>query len=361
MFLILTVSGITTRFKKERRATATAVQRKNILLSPIRSKINNCFLQSSLTTGFECREESLISTIPAVSQHGTSVPRYKPIRVVFDLDCVLVSDICPVDSKIRDFDKIRENIGHESIIESCGYYFYLYNGWKELIKYVMELSDNQLIFFSSGARERNEDIIPKMLERVLGRDPMEYVRNNVKIFSRHHTIDTSRMPTEESDKYQPAGMWGNSKKDLTVAVSAEELKYTVLIDDDETYIVPGQEKNLLRIDGRTVVDDLRKCVKASRDEDIALKEVSLDQRSFLPLNKLFYAAGVLRDVCDTYSRVDRDLVDIMWDNHGFKVRLTDDGYEEPYELLRRFEVYQSGLDVLREIDSNVCFLVTKKF
>ena len=299
--------------------------------------------------------------IEHVQHHDTKhVLKKKTVRVVFDLDCVLVSDICSVEKRYNpEIDEIRENIGDESIIESCGYYFYLYNGWKELIKYVMELTDNNLIFFSSGARERNEDIIPKMLERVLGRDPMEYVRNNVKIFSRHHTIDTSRMPTEEREKYQPAGMWGNKKKDLTVAVSAEELKYTVLIDDDETYIVPGQEKNLLRIDGQSAFYDLRECVKVSRDEEIVLREDSPDQLSFLTLNKLFYAAGVLRDVCDTYSRVDRDLVDIMWDNHGYKVRLTDDGYEKPYELLRRFEVYQSGLDMLREINSDVCFLVRK--
>ena len=60
----------------------------------------------------------------------------KPIKVVFDLDYVLVSNICLVDSKPNNFDKILQNVGEDSVIESCGYYFYLYNGWKELIKYV---------------------------------------------------------------------------------------------------------------------------------------------------------------------------------------------------------------------------------
>ena len=63
---------------------------------------------------------------------------------------------------------------------------------------------------------------------------------------------------------------------------------------------------------------------------------------------------MLRDVCDTYSKVDRDLVDIMWDNHGFKVEPKDSGYE----LVKRFELYQSGLELLGEINSDVGFLMT---
>lgn len=258
-----------------------------------------------------------------------------------------------MDSKPNNFDKILQNVGEDSVIESCGYYFYLYNGWKELIKYVMELSDNDLIFFSSGAKERNEDIIPKMLERVLERDPTEYMRNNVKIFSREHTIDTTEMSYAEKEKFQPKGMWGQKKKDLTVAVGSEKLKYTLLIDDDETYIIPGQEKNLLRIDGKSAVYNLYNCIKISQDQKILLENIP-QYESFRTFNKLFYAAGVLRDVCDTYSKVDRDLVDIMWEDHGFKVEPKHSGYE----LLKRFELYQSGLELLGEINSDVGFLMS---
>ena len=62
---------------------------------------------------------------------------------------------------------------------------------------------------------------------------------------------------------------------------------------------------------------------------------------------------MLRDVCDTYSKVDRDLVDIMWEDHGFKVEPKHSGYE----LLKRFELYQSGLELLGEINSDVGFLI----
>ena len=373
-------------YSKAIQKTVSVVQRKDILLSPVISEIRYDFPQASLTKDYEVREAVFVSTFPKISHvtssvfKGVGVRHYstgaycseqkiedlkhnnkraisykiqKPIKVVFDLDYVLVSNICLVESKPHNFDKILQNVGEDSVIESCGYYFYLYNGWKELIKYVMELSDNDLIFFSSGARERNEDIIPKMLERVLERDPTEYMRNNVKIFSREHTIDTTEMSYAEKEKFQPKGMWGQKKKDLTVAVGSEKLKYTLLIDDDETYIIPGQEKNLLRIDGKSAVYNLYNCIKISQDQKILLENIP-QYESFRTFNKLFYAAGVLRDVCDTYSKVDRDLVDIMWEDHGFKVEPKHSGYE----LLKRFELYQSGLELLGEINSDVGFLMT---
>ena len=119
------------------------------------------------------------------------------------------------------------------------------------------------------------------------------------------------------------------------------------------YIIPGQEKNLLRIDGKSAVYNLYNCIKISQDQKILLENIP-QYESFRTFNKLFYAAGVLRDVCDTYSKVDRDLVDIMWDDHGFKVEPKDSGYE----LLKRFELYQSGLELLGEINSDVGFLMT---
>lgn len=66
---------------------------------------------------------------------------------------------------------------------------------------------------------------------------------------------------------------------------------------------------------------------------------------------------------DTYSRVDRDLIDIMWDKYGFKVEPKRYGcnYEvstQSYELLKRFELYQSGLEVLGEINIDAGFLAS---
>eukprot|EP01041_Mallomonas_annulata_P009468 gene9468-19660_t len=287
----------------------------------------------------------------------------KPVNVVFDLDRVLISNICLVEERY-DFHELK-NIGEDSVIESCGHYFYLYNGWKELIKYVMELSDNKLIFFSSGARERNERIIPKMLERVLERNPTDYIRKHVKIFSRDHTIDTSIMSKSDKEKLEPDGMWGNLKKDLTVAVSPEELKHTLLIDDSESSTLRGQERNLLKVDGSSVRKTLASCMKKqhptiAREWKLVGESniPDLDLAAFFTLNKLFYAAGVLKDITDKYSKTDRDLIDIMYDDHGFKITKRSKGYEKNFEICHRMELYLSGLEVLREFNTDLDFVLS---
>ena len=66
-----------------------------------------------------------------------------------------------MDSKPHNFDRIVQNVGEDAIIESCGYYFYLYNGWKELIKYVMELTKNDLIFLVAVQESVTKILFPR--------------------------------------------------------------------------------------------------------------------------------------------------------------------------------------------------------
>jgi hypothetical protein len=77
------------------------------------------------------------------------------------------------------------------------------------------------------------------------------IKQNVKIYSRDHEIDTTRLPDSEEDKYQPDSkqygcMYGQMKKDLRVVVEDKsQLSYTVLVDDDYSYVTKEQERNLL--------------------------------------------------------------------------------------------------------------------
>jgi hypothetical protein len=103
-------------------------------------------------------------------------------------------------------------------------------------------------------------------------------------------------------KFQPRGMFGGRKKDIAVAVGTERLKYFLIIDGTESYTILGQEKKLLRINGRSATDMLFDCLKVPCDQSVTL-DISLDHDSFYTLNKLFYAAGLLKDLYDTYCSV----------------------------------------------------------
>ena len=181
-------------YSKAIQRTVNVVQEKEILLSPVISEIMSDCSQSFLTKGYEVTEIAFMSTFPKISHVTGSVFKtvgmrhystsaycseqkieglkhnskgiicwkmQKPIKVVFDLDYVLLSNICLVDSKPNNFDRILQNIGEESVIESCGYYFYLYNGWKELIKYVMELTKNDLIFLVAVQESVTKILFPR--------------------------------------------------------------------------------------------------------------------------------------------------------------------------------------------------------
>lgn len=145
------VDNMIASYSKAIQRTVSVVQIKDFLLSPVITEIRYDFPKASLTKDYEVREAAFVSTFPKISHvtgsvfKGVGVRHYstgaycseqkiedlkhnnkgaisykiqKPIKVVFDLDYVLVSNICLVDSKPNNFDKILQNVGENSVIES---------------------------------------------------------------------------------------------------------------------------------------------------------------------------------------------------------------------------------------------------
>jgi hypothetical protein len=239
----------------------------------------------------------------------------KPINIVLDLDCTLVQALLGSDNSA---EKLIDKgcIDKTDIVYACEYAHYLYPFYKEFIKYVMSLTNNRLIFFSNGAAIRNEELIPKLLENALGKERFAEIKQNVKIYSRDHEIDTTRLSDSEEDKYQPdpkqyGCMYGQMKKDLRVVVEDEsQLSYTVLVDDDYSYVTKGQERNLLFISG-SEIDVLT--LEEYKIRDFVIDSIdSRDLDEFSTVNKLIYAAGVLQSANEIYQKEDQALTDILW-------------------------------------------------
>ena len=150
------------------------------------------------------------------------------------------------------------------------------------------------------------------------------------------------------------------KKDLSTVTIEANLRHTVIIDDHSCYTICGQEKNLLKVNQ---IDPVHKfnfsyCIKEKNDltlkDLIDLQTTSPSQfESFVIFNKLFYAAGVMKDTIEKYFNSERDLIDIMWDDHGFN--------KDPkhFEKPDRLELYFLGLEVLREFNSKATFVMNK--
>jgi len=87
-----------------------------------------------------------------------------------------------------------------------------------------------------------------MIERAFG-DQAPEVLPKVGIFSRPHCIDTTMLPRDKETRRQYQSLfYGQRKTKLDgVVVTREELPNTLLIEDDTSYMVPGEEENLIAL------------------------------------------------------------------------------------------------------------------
>lgn len=106
----------------------------------------------------------------------------------------------------------------------------------------------RLCFFSNAVEQRNIELVGGMIQRAFG-DQAPEVLPKVGIFSRPHCIDTTMLPRDKETRSQYQSLfYGQRKKKLEgVVVTREELPNTLLIEDDTSYMVTGEEENLIAL------------------------------------------------------------------------------------------------------------------
>ena len=117
---------------------------------------------------------------------------------------------------------------------------FLLNGALELLQWV-HARGFEIVFFSNAVRPRNEELCPILMERAFGKGKEPPYR----IYSRPDCIDTADLHGEDRERYN--GLWhGNYKKLLAnVVVTPEELRNTLMIEDDNSYACRGEERNFV--------------------------------------------------------------------------------------------------------------------
>jgi hypothetical protein len=209
----------------------------------------------------------------------------KYINIVLDIDLTLVEARNIITD---DFDMIY--------VFDQPYYFI--HGSKEFTKFAAELTNNKLIFFSNGSLERNNEFVPEFLTSIFSGQQLSSVSKNTEIYSRANRR--------------------NVVKDLLYVVDKSKLSETVLIDDDPINIAAGQEKNFLHVSPASMFRG----------------------NSFIVLNKLFYAAGILSLAFSLYQTRDEKFVDIL---HNIQKNVYN------------ADIYYIGLKVLSKFNPNIKF------
>jgi hypothetical protein len=260
-------------------------------------------------------------------------------NIIFDLDSVVT---VPLQTKSEEEHNIAQAVrvfgkemADDLTMTAYNYKHLIFPGVYALWEWLHTEGMN-IIVFSSAIRERNEELVPKLVERAF-RNWKKEDHPEVKIFSREHLVETTRMIREEGEKYQPV-FYGQCKKKLSdIVVPPEELPYSLLIEDDKSYMTKGEEKNLIKV--------------PSSFGFIPFYE---RERGIRILHKPYYMCGLLDKIRKTAHEKNMTPADaakyIQVDLEGEEFRRNFH-----YPGTEKIEYHNQGLEILKKFDSSLKF------
>jgi hypothetical protein len=256
---------------------------------------------------------------------------------IFDIDG-LVADAIYYKTSER-IHEIKNVFGEDFVkdlkLTACNCVYMVYPGFYALFRWLRK-KGHKIYFFSSGKRERNVELVQKIMEKSFGSKSNEVLKE-VKIFSRNDCIDTTALPTEEGWKYQPKGHNGQEKKKLEdVVVDKQELPWTLLIDDDRSFMVKGEEANFLYVRGY-----------------FYYYEEPINKRLFITFHKAYYIRSVLEEIFGIVKKKNITLIkakEMVMEKLEKELSITSQkcDYEAPF-----IPYVYKGLDLIEDEDKEL--------
>ncbi len=147
----------------------------------------------------------------------------RAVTVVWDLDWTTIYQISEDEAKREPENVVR-----------YGEYIYRFSDYAAECMQLLHSKNVNIVFYSGGPKDRNEFIVGELYKRAFKTE----VKKPLILSGKADLADFAPNLEGFSQRY---------KKDLLKAVSAEELKETVLVDDDKGFALPGQESHLLNV------------------------------------------------------------------------------------------------------------------
>ena len=226
---------------------------------------------------------------------------------------------------------------------------FLLNGALELLRWVHD-HGFEIVFFSNAVVERNRELCPIIMERAFGKGKEPTYR----VLSRGDCVDTTRMDDGACAALQ--GLWrGNYKKKLSgVVVPEKHVANTLMIEDDNSYAVRGEERNFVYgVYGGGVHSFISNPV--------------LSEHSGQDFHLPFYFCGMLKRII-TYAKkakvsLAEAAVQVQYADYGYRFpvdgrRFVQSGgsfVDVPYPPQRDFRIFLEGLRELRAYNPKLAF------
>ncbi|MBF0451465.1 MAG: hypothetical protein HQK75_12240 [Candidatus Magnetomorum sp.] len=251
-------------------------------------------------------------------------------------------------------------------------------GCSEFLRFLFEHENVRLGFFSAGLHMRNIHLAQKIVQMLIDTGGNPNWINRYDVYSREDCFDTTRfhniLDNEISKKFQPKNFFGNYKKDIRMIYYGREtyqqmyrqtfkdpdvllpnkekdeqiLKNIILIEEDSSYLFPGQEKNFLLCP--TYHHPYPYPINY-QGEDTPYNPDDWHSR-FKESNTIFYATGVLNRAFERHASEGLPIPEILWQEQG--ILWTDgDRHEEHYPI----QFFTEGREILRKYNNELNFAV----
>ncbi len=279
----------------------------------------------------------------------------KTRTVVFDIDGVVA---CAPAREGRDreaqvVNNVTSRFGEEFVkahsIEIQGYLHLLYPGIVEFMRWLFR-RDVKIHFYSTGARIRNEELVPKIVGMALdgetGRSASDALKD-IRIVSREDIAEQKRrnewIGIPESTVYG-----GNYHKMLCPGiVDFRGLPNTLLIDDDASYMAFGEEYNFV---GGKYYEFFF--------EGNADRNSPCTDSQFIELCRVFMFAGVVRKIFDIVDETPSlsvvDASEIVQYGRGPE-RYYPEDHTYFANIYNDFSFYETGLETLKTVNPCIEF------
>jgi hypothetical protein len=213
----------------------------------------------------------------------------------------------------------------------------------------------RIVFYSSGDPVRNKLLVEQLLCLALGNARYEELKDHLIILSGQRTTSEGEIVTDlvadegrrELQYKQYEGRFGGTwKKDLTKLVTKDfELEWTVLLDNDLSFVLHKQEKNLLKVCTATPYDFAmvyKRSGKRSWDPEDA---------RVLNAYHMLYATGLLFTAIARAKEQRLTLTEVLHQIQ-FKITIKDGQTQYIYdqELCKNKAFYEYGLQLIRSVN-----------
>ncbi|MBF0240350.1 MAG: hypothetical protein HQM12_21805 [SAR324 cluster bacterium] len=248
----------------------------------------------------------------------------------------------------------------------------------EFFRFLFEHETIRVAFFSSGIRERNLDLAQKIVRKVMGKGGDSTWIQRYDVYSREDCFDTERLRFRVEEKimnqFQPKHFMGNLKKDLRMISWGREkyqelyqqtfqdpwvllpdpekdknlLTNLILIEEDPSYLFPGQEKHLLL--SPTYNLPYPYLINYQKEDTPYVPDDWRNQ--FKSFNTIFYAAGLLNHILERHVSEGISLPEILW-------QAQRDFWLDPTNYKGRYPLhfFTQGREILRKYNPSLNFAV----